>query len=337
MKPYKIINDSMLNMLSHIEENSIDCVITDPPYELGFMGKSWDSSGIAFQPKTWEKCLKVLKPGGYLLAFNHSRTFHRMAVAIEDAGFEIRDTILWLYGSGFPKSHNVGLVLDKKQGMPDRGHRIAVASRKHPDGTLEPNGDNLPPYEGKTEIGKQWQGWGTALKPAFEPIIMARKPIKTTVADNVMLYGVGGINIDECRVETEWGGALNSSSSHELGRFPANIIHDGNEETTDNMQDASRYFYTAKASKKDRDEGLGTLEAVEIRGGAVKTSRKNTHPPVKPCELMQYLIRLVAPKGATILDQFMGSGSTGKAVMFENRERNADYKFIGIVLDKEYF
>ncbi len=364
----------MLNMLSHIEENSIDCVITDPPYELGFMGKSWDSTGIAFNPETWEKCFKALKPGGYLLAFGGSRTFHRIACAIEDAGFELRDTIMYLYGTGFPKSMNIakGIEAKEKYGKSNTvTKRVIEQESEGQSYTIKQTNNGAmgeiiettrKNYEPSTELANQWQGWGTCLKPAFEPIIMARKPIKTTVAENVMIYGVGGINIDECRVETEdkwegtelhnakdgvtWGGALNSSSSHELCRFPANVIHDGSEETTDNMQDASRYFYTAKASKKDRDEGLDINDPQKVNDGRktlidntyqrVETLRKNIHPTVKPCELMQYLIRLVAPKGATILDPFMGSGSTGKAAMFENRERNADYKFIGIDLEKQY-
>ena len=221
---------------------------------------------------------------------------------------------------------------------------------------------------------KQWQGWGTALKPAYEPIIVARKPFKTTVVENIMKYGVGGINIDECRVEygnetdnrigtdAKAGGSKESLfgffsnvkdkniQMYKLnGRFPTNVIHDGSEEATDNMQDASRYCCTAKASKKDRDEGLDIFEEKMTTDGCIRSNketarkfgansalRKNIHPTVKPTELMQYLVRLVSPKGATILDPFMGSGSTGKAAMFENRERDANYKFIGIDLEKEY-
>jgi hypothetical protein len=263
---YTIYNGSMLDMLEVIKSNSIDSIVCDPPYHLqsivarfgkensaeaqygndgafkrlskGFMGKEWDGGDIAFQPSTWRKCYEVLKPGGYLLAFGGSRTFHRIAVAIEDAGFEIRDTIMYLYGSGFPKSHNIGLAIDKKMGSPDRGHRIATASRFHPDGTFEPNGEAIPPYEAKTNEGSKWQGWGTALKPAYEPIIVARKPMRTTVVENVMLYGVGGINIDECRVgnkeittngcgrqENSWLPKSDEplNTTHE-GRFPANII-----------------------------------------------------------------------------------------------------------------
>ena len=408
----------MLNMLSHIEENSIDCVITDPPYHLtsitkrfgkedskeaqfgkdgsfkrlskGFMGKEWDGGDISFNPETWKKCFKALKPGGYLLAFGGSRTFHRIACAIEDAGFEIRDTIMYLYGSGFPKSHNIGLAIDKKNGI-DSEIIASYERYNEPSGIVNiGQGERQKVIHKVKKASNEWQGYGTALKPAFEPIIMARKPIKTTVAENVMIYGVGGINIDECRVGTSESdkydirhytnedcfinnkpkvSEFQVKPKNDLGRFPANIIHDGSEEvvslfphtesgkmtnehqrhtdgspngiygkfdkeyplseTYGDSGSASRFFYTAKASKKDRDEGLGGFKQKQ-------TTRKNTHPTVKPCELMQYLVRLVAPKGATILDPFMGSGSTGKAVMFENRERNADYKFIGIDLEKEY-
>ena len=393
----------MNNNYTIINGNSIDCIITDPPYELNFMNKGWDNSGIAFNKDVWNRCLRVLKHGGYLLAFGGTRTFHRIACAIEDAGFEIRDTIMWLYGSGFPKSLNIGLAIDKKNGCGDRGHRIAVANRYHPDGTYEPNGEYLEPYEAKTEIGKKWQGWGTALKPAYEPIIVARKPIEKTIAENVMKYGVGGLNIDECRVETtdvRSGGYSNREGSKGTlnwitnkkeftdGRYPSNVIltYDDTDynEVCGGMPDtksvaslpnheksncdvivnlissgasksglhygdegnASRYYYCAKASKKDRDEGLEIFESQKVNDGREKeidnafqrgeSLRKNVHPTVKPTELMQYLIRLVAPKGATILDCFMGSGSTGKAVAYENKEYQKDYKFIGIELSKEY-
>ena len=432
-KDYKLYQGNMLDMLEVIEPNSIDSIITDPPYGLtsitkrfgkensaeckygkdgsfarlskGFMGKEWDGSGIEYNIETWQKCFEVLKPGGYLLAFGGSRTFHRIACAIEDAGFEIRDTIMWLYGSGFPKSHNIGLDIDKLNGCPDRGHRIAVANRHHPDGTLEPNGEQLEPYETKTEEAHKWNGWGTALKPSFEPIIVARKPLDGTVAKNCLKWSVGGINIDECRVgnETisihnapkgtfaggEYGrGSDTSSYRDSTGRFPANTILTYDETDFDevcggfpntknskrspkNNKDteytntytppkaiytenntygdsgsASRYFYCAKASKKDRDEGLDTFNQEKVNDGRQtpidnafqrgETLRKNTHPTVKPTELMQYLVRLVSPNGATILDPFNGSGSTGKAVMYENRERNKNYKYIGIELTEEY-
>lgn len=387
-KDYTLYKGKMQDVLDALEENSIDSIVCDPPYELNFMGKGWDNQGIAFQPDTWKHCFRVLKNGGYLLAFGGSRTFHRIACAIEDAGFEIRDTIMWLYGSGFPKSMNIGLAVDKKNGV---GNYTFVAKNKYEDGT----------YDLKQAQNK-WSGWGTALKPSFEPIIVARKPFKGSLVDNVLEYGVGGINIDECRVG-EAGGVKkvdiepNSGSKNcafgcneklkELnkGRFPANVIltYDetdfdevcGGFPNTENITkthiaknsdnnvnfnaskevnvigyndsgSASRYFYCAKASKKDRDEGLDLFEnekkpeyCLQYHEGKQRNEdvfRKNIHPTVKPLELMQYLVRLVTPKNATILDCFMGSGSTGKAVMFENRERNANYYFIGIEMTEEY-
>ena len=195
------------------DEVFVDSIVTDPPYELGFMGRSWDSTGIAFQKETWELCFKVLKPGGHLLAFSGSRTYHRMAVAIEDAGFEIRDQIMWLYGSGFPKSMNVGKIIDKKL----RGVGIGKSDPKSPlHGTKRQKIDgsnakhDMSPlyktqnveYEYEHDISKQWDGWGTALKPAHEPLVLARKPLsEKSIADNVLKWGTGGINIDECRVE----------------------------------------------------------------------------------------------------------------------------------------
>jgi len=218
------------------------------------MGKEWDASipGAEY----WSEALRIAKPGAYILAFGGTRTFHRLAVAIEDAGWEIRDTLMWVYGSGFPKSRNVCLDMDKMDGHGNRGHRIAVANRHHPDGTLEPNGEHLPAYEPKTDAAKQWAGWGTALKPAWEPIIMARKPMVGTVAENVLAHGTGAINVDACRVPLEedcrllkggtYGGNRGSDKGTSMfgtntkglgyevpsanGRWPANLIHDGSEE-----------------------------------------------------------------------------------------------------------
>lgn len=409
---YKLYQGNMLDMLEVIKPNTIDSIVTDPPYELNFMGKGWDNSGIAFQSDTWKKCYEVLKPGGYLLAFGGSRTFHRIACAIEDAGFEIRDTIMWLYGSGFPKSLNIGLALDKKNGIESIDTGISSPNAR-------PNCDKTNTLYESGTVGKEftikkatneWAGWGTQLKPSFEPIIVARKPVKGTIIDNVIEYGVGGINIDECRVafienentlrptgNKQYFGLspnVNIIGGSKMGRFPANTILTYDEtdfdevcggfpdtktgwtnnditKTKENIVvdfknkvgftgnhyndsgSASRYFYCAKASKKDRDEGCIELEDGLLRrmrpdkddsnptglnkeGRFAPVVRKNTHPTVKPTELMQYLVRLVSPNGATILDPFSGSGSTGKAVMYENKERNKNYKYIGIELTEEY-
>ena len=459
-KGFKIINGDSLKVLDTIPENSIDAIITDPPYGLtsitkrfgkensapnqygkdgsfarlskGFMGKEWDGSGIEYNVDLWRKALKVLKPGGYLLAFGGTRTYHRIACAIEDAGFEIRDCIMWLYGSGFPKSMNIGLAIDKKNGVESQVVGKGKSGKSYH--AFQSEYCSTAGEFQKLKANNEWAGWGTALKPAYEPIIVARKPCEKSVIENVQKYRVGGINIDECRVGTETikGGTMpdlkyvgeeqkKQGNGHKMsfgqvenaprlecddhtGRFPANVIltYDENDEkevcggmpkTTSNYntegkheteihrenQDflqygykeridsgfndegsAARYFYCAKASKKDRDSGLIEFEeknGVDITGRKENTNgliwdggkyaygnafagagspKKNIHPTVKPVELMQYLIKLVCPKGATILDIFNGSGSTGKAVAFENRERDANYKYIGIELDKEY-
>ena len=429
-KNYKLYFGNSLDMKEVIEPNSIDAVITDPPYELNFMGKSWDKSGIAFNKEIWQKCFEVLKPGAYLLAFGGTRTFHRIACAIEDAGFEIRDTIMWLYGSGFPKSLNIGLAIDKKMGVDNRtGKKIKGENML---GIL--NDDSWEPHDFEERIAQnKWAGWGTTLKPAYEPIIVARKPIENSVVENVLKYDVGGINIDACRVygeiitshDTEKGTFAGRTKTmpkfkgrnklsfgqydekadriqytqHE-GRYPSNVIltydetdfdevcgnmpytkSEGgnayNKENGDNSMfgmkqtkddiclhdegSACRYFYCAKASKRDRDDGLYDFEEISpmIQTGrkehslgleyideegklhqnpyaGTKSYKKNIHPTVKPTELMQYLIKLVSPKGATILDPFNGSGSTGKAVMCENVDNEANYKYIGIELTEEY-
>nr|WP_210348284.1 site-specific DNA-methyltransferase [Agrobacterium burrii] len=379
------------DVLRGLADNSIDSVVTDPPYALvsiqkrfgrpgsapakdvygrgaaGFMGKTWDTGEVAFSEEFWAEVLRVLKPGGHVVAFSGTRTYHRMAVAIEDAGFEIRDQLGWVYGSGFPKSHN-----------------------QHGD----------------------WEGWGTALKPAWEPIALARKPLVGTVAANLAEWGVGAINVNGCRVEwpdgkvpeigmPEWGGPNKKSTAvtgqdgetvervgpSQLGRWPANIIHDGSDEvlaafpdtksgmmkagTVRAAQDvpgsvvygvyggdaakadtygdsgsAARFFYCAKASRADRDAGMSSfetrtvdvlaghrsrrMEEVKRPDGATPATGKNTHPTVKPTTLMQWLCRLITPPGGVILDPFMGSGSTGKAAVLEG------FQFIGCEREDEY-
>lgn len=379
-KNYKLYEGSMLDMLDVIEPNSIDAIVTDPPYELNFMNKGWDNSGIAFQKATWEKCLRVLKPGGYLLSFGGSRTFHRIACAIEDAGFEIRDTIMWLYGSGFPKSMNIGLAIDKKLGIDSE---VIGTYKEHDIRNNSYNSDEASKRYFEREIKKasnEWDGWGTALKPAYEPIIVARKPCEGSCVDNVIRYGVGGINIDACRIGTDERSYKGMSANKPEGagcfrddewqpkdievtvngRYPANVIltYDETDQTEvcggmpcENEESAARYYYCAKASKRDRDEGLELFEEKRKAGygydkgymnageGMFKkrnTQKRNTHPTVKPTDLMQYLVRLVTPSGGTVLDPFNGSGSTGKAIAYENFDRDADYKYIGIELSEEY-
>ena len=279
-----------LEVLRSLPDCSVDSVVTDPPYGLSFMGKRWDYDVPSVE--IWAECLRVLKPGGHLLAFAGTRTQHRMAVRIEDAGFEIRDMIAWVYGSGFPKSLDVSKAIDKNNGH-WRGKAGGVVSGN--DAMSGGNYERTPKGEPITPEAKQWQGWGTALKPALEPITVARKPLIGTVAENVLQHGTGAINVDGGRVG---------------GRWPANFIHDGSEEATDLLGASARFFYCAKASKADRGE--------------------NHHPTVKPTDLMRYLCRLVTPPSGIVLDPFMGSGSTGKAAMLEGFafvgiEREAEY------------
>lgn len=345
-KVSEIIHGNCIEVLKRLDENSIDAIITDPPYELGFMGKSWDKSGIAFNTEVWSECLRVLKPGGHMLAFGGSRTFHRIAVAIEDAGFELRDTLMWVYGSGFPKSHDVSKGIDKKKGKERKVIRKNPNDREKRNNLMSDYGLHGGVGKGyitapATPEAQMWEGWGTALKPAFEPIILARKPIsEKNIAENVLKWGTGGINIDDCRVET--------SGTEQQGRWPANFIHDGSEEVlrlfpktkpsvrnklSDNRQNmnksmfidgrrgpensyddsgsAARFFYCAKASRKERGEG-------------------NNHPTVKSLALMQYLVRLVTPPDGIVLDPFAGSGSTLIAAIREG------FKYIGIELNEEY-
>ena len=381
-----------------MEENSVDSIVTDPPYGLSFMGKKWDYSvpSVAI----FEQCLRVLKPGGHLLAFAGTRTQHRMAVNIEDAGFEIRDMIAWVYGSGFPKSHNIAKAIDKAADVAPRTVGIGKSGANAGYQNLGPSGIKGGEYEitaPATPEAQQWEGWGTALKPALEPITVARKPFKGTVAKNVLEYGTGGINIGGGRIGNDivgWGGGKAAGGGDTWnestcglrkagearpveGRFPANLIHDGSEEVTElfphttsgarkagtykvaagqgrfgeygagempeiesSKGSAARFFYCAKASKKDRDDGLEGFE--EKKAGAMSSKeyredrptnhplRKNTHPTVKPTDLMRYLVRLVTPPGGIVLDPFMGSGSTGKACKREG------LGFIGCELDPDF-
>jgi len=402
-----------IEVMRGMADDSVDSIVTDPPYELGFMGKSWDSTGIAYSVELWTEALRVLKPGGHLLAFSGSRTYHRMACAIEDAGFQIRDQIMWLYGSGFPKSHNVSKGIDKAAGA----EREVVGSiTRAPFGYEErpwkhaDNAAQSPITTAATPDAQQWEGWGTALKPAHEPIVLARKPFAGTVANNVLQHGTGALNIDGSRVGTELmvnqAGSTNPRNSMgdgwregaqattSIGRWPANVIHDGSDEVVDgfpisapakkaprnpngkvstnafgdfagqpgvmgghndNGGSAARFFYCAKANKRDRNEGLDGFAGKEIGGkgnGLARTcatcgasvldgcqcpdrtftnpTRANHHPTVKPTDLMRYLVKLITPPGGVVLDPFMGSGSTGKGAVIEG------FNFVGIEQDADY-
>lgn len=475
MTTFEIHHGDCLDVLRSMPDCSVDSVVTDPPYGLSFMGRKWDYDVPSIE--IWAECLRVLKPGGHLLAFAGTRTQHRMCCRIEDAGFEIRDMIAWVYGSGFPKSLDVGKAIDSRGGYPQmaatigreikkaresRGLSVGECDRKFCGGTTNwswfegrPAGQRAPTPSTFTAIAeewpelshlaslvraaerevvgrktagianpddterhtvggsrsvevditapataaaKQWHGWGTALKPALEPITVARKPLIGTVAENVLTHGTGAINVDQCRVATEERGERNhngsvydgvaegykrpgkSSYTHktdwsmpQLGRWPANLIHDGSEEVlagfpadrpgaTSNGRkgargacygeygampqmpgrgdsgSAARFFYCPKASKSDRDEGCEEFE-LRVAGGmegrndgslGSVTKSRNTHPTVKPTDLMRYLCRLVTPPGGTVLDPFTGSGSTGKAAILEG------FRFIGIEREAEY-
>ena len=436
-----LLNGDCIEQMQKLKDEGklVDSVVTDPPYHLtsiverfgkegsapakdnysdgaytrtsrGFMGKEWDGGDIAFRTDTWKLAYDLLKPGGYLLAFSASRNYHRMAVAIEDAGFEIRDQIMWIYGSGFPKSLNIGKAIDKRLGNEREVVGTRVSAFGDADGSETDDGRNLWGKESTKEVeltkgNSEYEGWGTALKPAHEPIVMARKPLEGSNIDNVLKYGTGAINIDECRVGNEERTHKGMSSLGVMhdddwkpkdievtsqGRYPANVMHDGSNVVKDifpkttstkvsrerkagsefgqnsgwnkhNNRDsglmpaygddgsASRYFYCPKTSAEERNRGLDSFatKKMGMSGGAQSKGdgydkgqdiglnrvieRKNTHPTVKPQELMKYLCRLVTPKGGVVLDPFMGSGSTGMAAKDEG------FDFIGIEKEQEYF
>lgn len=355
-----------LDVLREMPENSVDAIVTDPPYGLSFMGKQWDYDVPS--EDVWRECLRVLKPGGHLLAFAGTRTQHRMAIRIEDAGFEIRDMIAWVYGSGFPKSLDVSKAIDKAEGAERKVGDVAGKS-KIGGGNIATTGMTGGEYyrtTPATPAARQWDGWGTALKPSLEPLTLARKPLSGTVAANVLTHGTGALNVDGCRVPREG----------EQDGWPANFIHDGSNEVVGlfpvtksgkpcgtrqaphhwkseergtqltgfgDSGSAARFFYCAKASKRDRDEGCEGMPLVmAMRYGekaqgplpqqtpSKPVAQRNHHPTVKPTALMRYLCRLVTPPGGVVLDPFTGSGSTGKAAMLEG------FHFVGIEREAEY-
>jgi len=439
-----------------LEENSVDAVVTDPPYGLGFMGQAWDRFGsaargykteqdlkatpysraraefggasyghdhnrrmVAFQDwtTTWAaEALRVLKPGGYLLSFGGTRTYHRMAAGVEDAGFEIRDQLQWLYGQGFPKSMDVGKAIDKAAGA--QREVVGINQdylRRKPNGMKTPGATayGYSQHQQQTDAritapatpdAQRWDGWGTALKPAHEPIVLARKPLAGTVAANVLAWGVGGLNIDAARIPTEesLNGGAYSKGKHDdgewgtmhrftgrgytqpVGRWPANVVLDEDAAALLDAQSAgtraakpaatgtgwaakgmfpienalprshtdsggaSRFFYTAKASRSERELGLEGAPATRLPSdgyGSIQQPKldrvaprehwtphptANTHPTVKPLALMRWLVRLVTPPGGLVLDPFTGSGTTALACIAEGMD------FLGYEADPAY-
>lgn len=362
-------NGDCIEVMKGMTDNSVDSIVTDPPYELGFMGKSWDNTGIANNIDMWRECLRVLKPGGYLLSFSATRTYHRMASAIEDAGFEIRDMIEWVYGSGFPKSLNIGKAVDKLQG---NEMEVVGSDRSGSSSRAYQSEEQTTAGEYKIDKGNsEYEGWGTALKPAHEPICMARKPIsEKSVAENCLKWGTGGINIDKSRVgieertysganmlmeERPWNINQNEKPTFTVnGRFPANLIHDGSDEVVACFPETGKSISSKRGADRNgnvygvynecdtvrgHDDGGGSaarfFKSILYYSKASKSERNkgvnNFHATVKPVKLMEYLIEMVTPENGTVLDPFMGSGTTGVACVNTNRS------FIGIELDKDYF
>ena len=419
-----LLHGDCLEQMQTLDDNSVDSIVSDPPYGISFMAKKWDYDVPSVE--VWKEAMRVLKPGGHALIACGTRTQHRMVVNIEDAGFEIRDVVSWIYGSGFPKSLNISKAIDKAAGAerevvgvnPYKNIRGAQADDETQSGGKKYRfKDDMTVTAPATEAAKQWDGWGTALKPSCEFFTLCRKPLsEKTIAKNVLKWGTGGINIDGCRVgspiEQQSGGWHHEHTQNDdgwkggeqaiknpQGRFPANLIHDGSQEVLDlfpetksagkartkdvtskykatsygapetrqmnrfgDQGSAARFFYCAKASKKDRDEGCDDIQTkprnehnlsnnacgrcglrVKANGSGKKCEcgelreiiklqpKGNNHPTVKPTALMQYLCRLITPAGGTVLDPYMGSGSTGKAALREG------FSFVGCELDKDYY
>ena len=377
------------DVIRSLPDSSIDSIVTDPPYALvsivkrfgkpgaapvksgdayarasaGFMGKEWDTGEAAFATEFWAECLRVLKPGGHVAAFSGTRTYHRLAIAIEDSGFEIRDQLAWAYGSGFPKSHDVSKALDKSEGIWRGRAKSANAAMAGPNYERTEKGDPI------TDSAREWQGWGTALKPAWEPICLARKPLVGTVAANVLAHGTGAINIDGCRVGEEGGTSKSASKSAtssvggylnaeagvpiDAGRFPANILHDGSPDVVAMFPaEAGGSGKASGPSLRGHNQSVargsfnGLPDGVEpaFYGDTGSPARffysakadasdriGSKHPTVKPVDLMQWLCRLITPPGGVVFDPFAGTGTTGEAAFREGFravliEREEEYR-----------
>jgi DNA modification methylase len=338
------------DVLPTLPDQSVDAICTDPPYELNFMNRAWDATGVAFDVGVWRECLRVLKPGAHLVAFGGTRTWHRLAVAIEDSGFEIRDNLAWLYGSGFTKSMDVSMAIDKAAGA----EREVISERRNqPTFDIDKQagggwaGGVIRKTAPATDDAKRWNGWGTHLKPSFEPIVLARKPFRTSVADNVLKHGTGAIHIDACRIpatdsqlaekyasvqnagprdNSVYGGDDRDRAGaepHPAGRFPPNALLDAHtaveldDQSYNDDGGASRFFpvfkYTAKAPTSERPNVDGMK-----------------HPTVKPLEVMKWLVKLVTPPHGVVLDPFAGTGTTAEACIHEHKhaimiEKKASY------------
>ena len=367
---YQVINGNNIEVLKTYPDNHFDSIVTDPPYGIDFLGKDWDANTGALE--TYQECLRVLKPGGHILAFSAARTYHHLAVTIEQAGFEIRDQIMWIYSSGFPKSHDIGRKIQRSIGVKEstivKGG--AMPSDKQTGGRAK--GKIEAKQEYTTPVltdpqALQWEGWGNALKPAHEPICMARKPMKSSILQNVQEWGTGAININACRVDWEpgeqekdqaWrekyyakntgGPTFSEDNIYEQrtkkadvvdapnGRFPSNVLGE--------IEGYQKYFFCPKVSRKERhtgfdlteipfsDKDIWTVDGTGVQGNPAKrlNGKGNDHPTVKPVELMKYLVKLVTPKGGTVLDPFNGSGSTGMACV------ELGFNYVGIDLDNNY-
>lgn len=369
MPEIKILQGDCRQVLAKIESDSIDSIVTDPPYELGFMNKKWDASGIAYDVTVWSECLRVLKPGGHLLSFGGTRTYHRMACAIEDAGFEIRDCIMWVYSSGFPKSLDISKKIDRDAGA----EREVVGVSFVRNGINGENNEKFmqAPRETSyitapaTEEAKKWSGWGSALKPSHEPIVVARKPFKGTLVENVIQYGTGGLNVDGCRIGVEstqrpngktaiWskdGEMSQDIGGSAAGRWPANFIHDGSDEVValfpssttvgsairNNKSKPYGSERTWSVSNTPPQQGVGYTDSGSYarffycaKASSSERGESNNHPTVKPISLMKYLCKLVTPSGGIVLDPFAGSGTTLLAA------RNEGFAAVGVELDPEH-
>jgi len=369
---YQILHGDNRETLKTIPDNSIDAIVTDPPYGIDFLGKAWDANTGALE--TYQECLRVLKPGGHILAFSAARTYHHLAVTLEQAGFEIRDQIMWIYSSGFPKSQDVGRSIQRSIGVEE--YEAVVDTTKNAgfgmtDHARVRAGEQWSTQEkqvGKVKVtspeAKVWEGWGTALKPAHEPIALARKPLKLSIAKNCQAHGVGALNIDATRVpyddgqiikggakivkmDEAWSENLDKTSiaennwtGNDQGRFPSNVLGD--------IPGYQKYFYCPKVSRAERhigfeelpapydrrtergESGSAGLQGLQKLNGEKQTDGGNNHPTVKPIELMKYLIKLITPPGGTVLDPFNGSGSTGCAAV------ELGYEYIGCELDANY-